>query len=163
VQSADITIIWLFVTLQSLSTTDEAAHDAVCQFYVQHLPFVSVGMLPKCNYLPNDNGLLAQIVGLCLCLPLHDFPSWQWGRWLSTFFIVWQCGNWHGVSDEPTTCCRRWHLWACSNNTSCCWIMRGLSISVCVCKVFGLDAGPEPVLRGLATPQSYNKQRDKNI
>jgi len=94
----------------------------------------------------------------CSHLLLHDFPSWQWGRWLRTFFIVWQCGNWQGASDEPVTCCRLWHLWACSNNTSCCWIIRGLSISAWVCEVFGLESGPVLVLRGLTTPQSYNKQ-----
>lgn len=88
-------------------------------------------------------------------VPLHDFPSWQWGRWLSTFFIVWQCGSWHGASDGPTTCWRRWHLCACSNNTSCCCIIRGLSMSAGVCTLaVGLDSAP--VLSGLATPPSYS-------
>jgi len=65
--------------------------------------------------------------------PLQALPLWHSLMCFNTFFIVWQWGSkqldwdacWPGVVGTP--CSRRWHLWACNSNTSCCWMSRRFS------------------------------------
>ncbi len=53
--------------------------------------------------------------------PWQDLPAWQWVMWLRTFFMVLQWGS-AQARTSPLACSRRWHLWAWSSRTSCCWI-----------------------------------------
>ena len=57
------------------------------------------------------------------CGVVHALPAWHEDIWDSTCFIVLQCGKLH-CTDSPlfTFWIRFWHLWACNNNTNCCWI-----------------------------------------
>ena len=52
-------------------------------------------------------------------LPWQDLPALHVVIWLSTFFIVLQCGN---VQASPLVCSRLWHLCAWRSRTSCCCI-----------------------------------------
>ena len=85
---------------------------------------------------------------------MHDLPAWHSVMWLRTFFIVRQWGRVH-VRYSPLTDCSlslRWHLCACSNSTSCCWISFRFSGSdVCPPAAGGLGGGVDP-LRGAGWP-----------
>lgn len=55
------------------------------------------------------------------CGTVQLFPAWHVVIWLSTFFIVLQCGSEQYTSPLPCDS-RRWHLCAWSSSTSCCWM-----------------------------------------
>ena len=60
---------------------------------------------------------------------VHDLPAWHSVMWLRTFFIVQQWGRVHIWYFPLNNYSLFWHLSACSNNTSCCWISFRLSES----------------------------------